>query len=72
MSVLKNVAKLARAVVAKAMGATPKNESFEEYDEELTDAMIEAANYEYDEALEEMSEATDEVADDDFEDIDEE
>lgn len=55
---IKQVIKISRAVVAKAMGATPKNEGFE-YDEELVDAMIESANYEYDEALEEMSEGKD-------------
>ena len=55
MSVLKTLAKIARGVVAKAMGATPKNEGVE-YDEELNNALIESAEYEYDEALEEMSE----------------
>lgn len=55
MSVLKTLAKIARKVVAKAMGATPKNEGVE-YDEELNNALIESAEYEYDEALEEMSE----------------
>ena len=54
--VIKQQAKIARAVVAKAMGASPKNEGFE-YTEELVQAMIEAADFEYDEALEEMSEA---------------
>ena len=54
--ITKQNVKIARAVVAKAMGATPKNEGFE-FEEEFIDAMIEDANYEYDEALEEMSEA---------------
>ena len=65
--------KIARKVVAKAMGATPKNEGFE-YDEELTDAMIEAAEYEYDSAMEEMSEGSKcedcDDSDDDFDDDD--
>ena len=52
---LKTEIKVARSVVSKAMGASPKNEGFE-YSEEFTDAMIEYADYVYDEALEEMSE----------------
>ena len=70
---IKAQAKIARKVVAKAMGATPKNEGFE-YDEELTDAMIEAAEYEYDSAMEEMSEGSKceecDDSDDDFDDDD--
>lgn len=70
--VIKQQAKIARAVVAKAMGASPKNEGFE-YTEELVQAMIEAADYEYDEALEEMSEAKEcDNVDDDIDDDDEE
>lgn len=74
MSGLKAQAKVARKVVAKAMGATPKNEGVE-FDEELNDALIEAVEYEYDSALEEMSEGckneeSDDV-DDDFDDEDE-
>lgn len=65
---IKQEAKIARAVVAKAMGATPKNEGYYD-DEELVDAMIEAANYEYDEALEEMSESKKSDDIDDDEDI---
>lgn len=69
MALIKARAKVARSVVAKAMGATPKNEGFE-YDEELTNAMIESAEYEYDSALEEMSEGSDceNCDDDDIED----
>lgn len=70
MSVLKKRIKVARAVVTKAMGASPKNEGFE-YTEELIDAMIETANYELDEAFEEMSEGVecdiDDISDDDKE-----
>ena len=74
MSLLKTLAKIARKPVAKAMGATPKNEGVE-FDEELNDALIEAAEYEYDNALEEMSEGckneeSDDV-DDDFDSEDE-
>lgn len=74
MSLLKTLAKIARKPVAKAMGATPKNEGVE-FDEELNDALIEAAEYEYDNALEEMSEGckneeSDDV-DDDFDNEDE-
>lgn len=71
MGLIKAQAKVARSVVAKAMGATPKNEGFE-YDEELTDAMIESVEYEYDNALEEMSEGSDckDCDDDDIEDDD--
>lgn len=58
MAFIKSQLKVARAAVAKAMGATPKNEGVE-YDEELTMAMIESADFEYDEALEEMSEGKD-------------
>ena len=56
--ILSQQIKIARAVVTRAMGASPKNEGVE-YTEELIDAMIETANYEYDEALEEMSEGKD-------------
>lgn len=71
MGMIKAQAKIARRVVASAMGATPKHEGVE-YDEELTEAMIESAEYEYDSALEEMSEASDcEDCDDDIEDDDE-
>ena len=73
LQMIKAQAKICRAVVAKAMGATPKNEGFE-YDEELTDAMIEAAEYEYDSAMEEMSEGSKcedcDDSDDDFDDDD--
>lgn len=55
MGLIKSLAKIARGVVARAMGATPKNEGVE-FDEELNEALIEAVEYEYDEALEEMSE----------------
>lgn len=55
MSLIKKLNKVARTVVSKAMGATPKNEGFE-YTEELIDAMIETSNYEIEEAMEEMSE----------------
>lgn len=58
LALLKKLVKVARAVVTKAMGATPKNEGFE-YTEELIDAMIETANYELDDMLEEMSEGSD-------------
>lgn len=70
--IIKQTSKISRAVVTKAMGATPKNEGFE-YSEELIDAMIETANYEYDEALEEMSEAkkSDDYVDDDIDDDEE-
>ena len=65
MASIKAFAKIARGVVAKAMGATPKNEGVE-FDEELNDALIESAEYEYDNALEEMSEGCkNEEADDD-------
>lgn len=67
LSLTKAMAKVARAVVAKAMGASPKNEGFYG-DTELTDMIIEAVDYEYDEALEEMSEASDHT-DDDFDDL---
>lgn len=76
MGLIRAQAKVARSVVAKAMGATPKNEGFE-YDEELTDAMIESAEYEYDSALEEMSEGSckdcddDDIDDDDYDEDDE-
>lgn len=67
----KQNAKIARAVVAKAMGATPKNEGAE-YDEELINAMIESIDYEYDEALEEMSDGKEcKDCDDDIEDDEE-
>ena len=70
---LKKTISVARAVVANAMGATPdekaKNEGFM-YDEEMIQAMIETADFEYDEALEEMSEAKE--CDDIEDDIDEE
>lgn len=56
--ILSQQIKIARAVVTRAMGASPKNEGFE-YTEELIDAMIESADFEYDEALEEMSEGKD-------------
>lgn len=74
MSLLKTLAKIARKPIAKAMGATPKNEGVE-FNEELNDALIEAAEYEYDNALEEMSEGckneeSDDV-DDDFDSEDE-
>lgn len=73
LAMIKAQAKIARSVVAKAMGATPKNEGFE-YDEELTDAMIEAAEYEYDSAMEEMSEGSKceecDDSDDEFDDDD--
>lgn len=55
LSLTKSIAKVARTVVAKAAGATPKNEGY--YDEELLDAMNEAVLYEYDEALESMGES---------------
>lgn len=65
MSLMKTLAKIARKPIAKAIGATPKNEGVE-FDEELNDALIEAAEYEYDNALEEMSEGCkNEEADDD-------
>lgn len=70
---IKQQSKIARAVVAKAMGASPKNEAYGYDDEALIQAMIEAADYEYDEALEEMSEAKEcDDIDDDFDDDDEE
>lgn len=73
LGMIKAQAKIARKVVAKAMGATPKNEGYG-YDEELTDAMIEAAEYEYDSAMEEMSEGSKceecDDSDDDFDDDD--
>ena len=74
LGMIKAQAKIARKVVAKAMGATPKNEGVE-YDEILTNAMIEAAEYEYDSAMEEMSEGSkceecDDSDDDDFDDDD--
>ena len=55
LSLIKSYAKVARTVVAKAAGATPKNEGY--YDEELLDAMNEAVLYEYDEALESTDES---------------
>lgn len=72
LALLKKQIKVARAVVTKAMGATPKSEGFE-YSEELIDAMIETANYELDDMLEEMSEGSDckesdDVTDDDIDD----
>ena len=68
---IKQSCKIARAVVAKAMGASPKNEGFE-YTPELVQAMIESADWDYDEALEEMSEASDvDDIDDEFDDDDE-
>lgn len=70
LAVIKEAIKIARRVVAKAMGATPKNEGYVE--PEMLDAMIEAVEYEYDEALEEMSEAKDvEVEDIDFDEDEE-
>lgn len=54
--ILKKTISVARAVVTKGMGATPKHEGVE-YTEELIQAMIEASEFELDEALEEMSEA---------------
>lgn len=57
LSVIKQMIKIARAVVAKAMGATPKNEAFGWDDEDLATAMLESMELEYDDALEEMSEA---------------
>lgn len=65
MKVTQKCIKVARAVVSKAMGATPKNESGIEYTEELVQAMIEADEYELDEAFEEMSESKCEKCDDD-------
>lgn len=72
MGFIKTLAKIARGVVARAMGATPKNEGVE-FDEELNEALIEAVEYEYDEALEEMSEGKCEDCEDcDDDDEDEE
>lgn len=72
MGLIKALAKIARGVVARAMGATPKNEGVE-FDEELNEALIEAVEYEYDEALEEMSEGKCEDCEDcDDDDEDEE
>ncbi len=72
MGLIKSLAKIARGVVARAMGATPKNEGVE-FDEELNEALIEAVEYEYDEALEEMSEGKCEDCEDcDDDDEDEE
>lgn len=77
LSTIKQMIKIARAVVAKAMGATPKNEAYGWDDEDLATAMLEAMDYEYDEALEEMSEACkegcedcDDDSDDDLDDED--
>lgn len=70
ISILKESVKIARAVVTKGMGATPKNEGVE-YTEELVQAMIESFEYECDSALEEMSEGK-ECCDDDIDDIDDE
>lgn len=67
MSLLRTLGKIARKPIAKAMGATPKNEGVE-FDEELNDALIEAVEYEYDNALEEMSEGCKNESDDDAED----
>lgn len=57
LKIIKRLISVARAVVAKAMGATPKNEAYGWDDEDLATAMLEAMDYEYDETLEEMSEA---------------
>lgn len=70
MGLIKALAKIARGVVARAMGATPKNEGVE-FDEELNEALIEAVEYEYDEALEEMSEGKCEDCEDCDDDDDE-
>lgn len=70
MGLIKSLAKIARGVVARAMGATPKNEGVE-FDEELNEALIEAVEYEYDEALEEMSEGKCEDCEDCDDDDDE-
>lgn len=70
MGFIKTLAKIARGVVARAMGATPKNEGVE-FDEELNEALIEAVEYEYDEALEEMSEGKCESCEDCDDDDDE-
>lgn len=70
MGLIKALAKIARGVVARAMGATPKNEGVE-FDEELNEALIEAVEYEYDEALEEMSEGKCEDCEDCNDDDDE-
>lgn len=67
MSLMKTLAKIARKPIAKAMGATPKNEGVE-FDEELNDALIEAVEYEYDSALEEMSEGCKNEESDDLDD----
>lgn len=77
LSIIKQMIKIARAVVAKAMGATPKNEAYGWDDEDLATAMLEAMDYEYDEALEEMSEACkkegcDDCDSDDDDDLDDE
>lgn len=69
LQVIKKLIKIARAVVAKAMGASPKNEAYGWDDEDLATAMLESMELEYDEALEEMSEAKD-CSDDDDDDLD--
>ena len=66
---IKESIKIARAVVTKAMGASPKNEGVE-YDEELIQATIEAFEYECDSAVEEMSEGKE--YDEDISDIEDE
>ena len=68
LSSLKKMIKVARAVVTRAAGA--KNEGVE-YSPEYIEALIEADNYELDEALEEMSEAKKSDCDDDIEDDEE-
>lgn len=63
LSLIKSVAKVARTVVTKAAGASPKNEGYA-YDSVMIDAMNEAVLYEYDQALESMSDADNEQYDD--------
>lgn len=66
--IIKQQSKIARSVVAKAMGGA-KNEGAEEYSEELSAALLETHEYALDEALEEMTEAEDcGVSEDDIED----
>lgn len=70
MTLLKNMIKVARAVVTRAAG-NRVNEGVE-YSPELIDALIETSNYELDETLEEMSEGGSECDDDDDIEDDEE
>lgn len=69
--ILKKAISVARSVVTKGMGATPKHEGVE-YTPELIEAMIETADFELDEALEEMSEGKECDDSDDIENGDEE